>query len=113
MTPSDLKKQVAIGEKIVIEATGIRFNPVEEIKKLSGVTGVSLNENILEVNSENAQGNLQDVLFILAKNNVRVHSMNIEEPDLESVFLTLFPQAISLPWSIIPTLSQTTSTSSI
>jgi ABC-2 type transport system ATP-binding protein len=86
---NDLKKQVAMGEKIVIEATGIRYNPVEEIKKLCGVTGVSLNENILEVNSENAQGNLQDVLFILAKNNVRIHSMNIEEPDLESVFLTL------------------------
>lgn len=76
-------------QKIIIQATDIRFNPVDQIKRLVGVKGVSLSENLIEISTANAQENLQDILFILSNANVRVKDISIKEPDLESVFLSL------------------------
>lgn len=86
---NSLKKQIDAEEKIIIEATGIRFNPVEDIKKLNGVTGVIVNGDTIEISTKNTQNNLQDILFILARDNVRIHGVKVEELDLENVFLTL------------------------
>jgi len=86
---NDLKKQVDTEEKILIEATDIRYNPVDEIKGLKGVLNVSLSENTIEVSATRAQDNLQDILFILTKSGVRVRNISLKEPDLESVFLSL------------------------
>lgn len=84
-----LKKQVGADEKIIIEATGISYSPVDEIKRVPGVISVTLNENLLEIDTSNTQEGLQDILFILSKNNVRVRNISLKEPDLESVFLSL------------------------
>ncbi|MCX8132201.1 MAG: ABC transporter ATP-binding protein [Clostridia bacterium] len=86
---NELKKQVASDELIAIEATDIRFNPIEELKKVHGVKNVVLNENMIEISTSNTQENLQDVLYVLSKGNVRVKSISLKEPDLESVFLAL------------------------
>lgn len=88
-TKEELKKQMNQEEKIVIEASDIRFNTIDEIKKIHGVTRVSLNENIIEVITRKAQQVLQDVLFVLSKENTFVRNIALQEPDLESVFLSL------------------------
>lgn len=85
----ELKKQVAKEEKIIVEAVDIRFNPVDEIKKLNGITNLIHDENTIEVFTQNAQQVLQDVLFILSKENVQVKNIALQEADLESVFLIL------------------------
>lgn len=88
-TKDELKKQLSTDEKILIEASNIRFNPVDEIKKLNGITNVSLKENKIEILTPNAQQVLQDILFILSKENVTVRNISLQEPDLENVFLAL------------------------
>lgn len=88
-TKDELKKQLSTDEKILIEAVNIRFNPVDEIKKLNGITNVSLKGNKIEILTPNAQQVLQDILFILSKENVTVRNISLQEPDLENVFLSL------------------------
>lgn len=88
-TKDELKKQLSTDERILIEASNIRFNPVDEIKKLNGITNVSLKENKIEILTPNAQQVLQDILFILSKENVTVRNISLQEPDLENVFLAL------------------------
>jgi len=88
-TKDELKKQLSTDEKILIEASNIRFNPVDEIKKLNGITNVSLKENKIEILTPNAQQVLQDILFILSKESVTVRNISLQEPDLENVFLAL------------------------
>jgi ABC-2 type transport system ATP-binding protein len=62
---------------------------LDAIKKISGVKKVSFKEGAIEVLASNGQEVLQDVLFSLAKNNVRVKSFSLAEPDLESLFLSI------------------------
>lgn len=88
-TVDELKHQMSEKEKIVVEAGKISFNPVDSIKKLNGVSGVTVNESTIEILTDTAQEVLQDVLFILVKDNVTVKNISLIEPDLESVFLTL------------------------
>ena len=88
-TKEELKSQVANEEKLVIEVMDVRYNPIEEIKKLDGVINVTLKENTIEVLTKKAQEILQDVLFILSKEDVTVRNISLLEPDLESVFLSL------------------------
>lgn len=86
---NDIKKQAVSDEMIVIEATDIRFNPIDELKRVNGVKNVMLNENMIEISTSNTQENLQDILFILSKGNIRVKNISLREPNLESVFLAL------------------------
>ncbi|MCG8482988.1 MAG: ABC transporter ATP-binding protein [Clostridia bacterium] len=88
-TKEELKGQIAQEEKLVIEAYDIRFNPIDELKKIQGIISVIFNENTIEVLTQNAQQILQDVLFILSKENVIVRNIALKEPDLESLFLSL------------------------
>ena len=85
----ELKRLLTEEEKVVIEAVDIRYNPIDEIKQVRGVKSVSLNQNTIEIVTQNTQEILQDILFILSKSNVRVRSISLKEPDLESVFLSL------------------------
>lgn len=86
---NELKKQVGTLEKIIIEALDIRYNPIEEVKQIDAVKSVSVNENTIEINTSCAQEILQEALLLLSRANVKVRSISLKEPDLESVFLTL------------------------
>nr|WP_204403196.1 ABC transporter ATP-binding protein [Alkaliphilus hydrothermalis] len=88
-TKEELKMQMNQEQLIQIEASDIRFNVVNEIKKLQGVINVSVKENILEVLTKNAQQLLQDILFVMGKGNTTIRNISLQEPDLESVFLSL------------------------
>ncbi len=88
-TKEELKSQLSQEERLVIDVMNMRYNPLEEIKNLNGVINVIQNENSIEILTKRAQQIMQDVLFILSKEDVRVSSISIEEPNLESVFLSL------------------------
>ncbi|MFZ5351727.1 MAG: ABC transporter ATP-binding protein [Bacillota bacterium] len=85
----DLKNQINQEERILIEAVEIRFNTLEQIKKIQGVKNALLEENTIEVLTHNAQQVLQDVLFVLSKESTVVRNISLQEPDLEDVFLSL------------------------
>lgn len=88
-TKDELKKLVHEEEKIIINGSDISFNSLAEIKALNKVTDAQLIENNLEIVTSNTQLILQDILFILSKNGARVKGIQVDEPDLETVFLSL------------------------
>lgn len=88
-TKQELKSQTNDKEKIIIDATELKKENTDEIKKLRGVSTLDVKEGTLEILTKNAQQILQDVLFILSKEDVKVKNISIKEPDLESVFLQL------------------------
>lgn len=88
-TKNELKKLVGKDEKIMIEVGEASYNSIKEIKEVKGIKGAELEENTLEIITDNSQAHLQDVLFILSRNGVRIKGVNMLEPDLETVFLSL------------------------
>lgn len=88
-TREELKKLVHEEEKIIIGGSDISFSALSEIKALKGVKDAQLKEGNLEIITSNTQLVLQDILFCLNKNDVRVKGIQITEPDLETVFLAL------------------------
>lgn len=88
-TKQELKSQTNDKEKIIIDVTELKKENTDEIRKLRGVSTLDVKEHTLEILTKNAQQILQDVLFILSKEDVKVKNISIKEPDLESVFLQL------------------------
>lgn len=88
-TKEELKKLVHEEEKILISGSDISFNALAEIKGLKTVLDAQLNEGRLEIITSNTQLVLQDILFILSKHGIRVKGIEVVEPDLETVFLSL------------------------
>lgn len=88
-TRDELKTLVSEEEKVVIGLSDASYNSLEEIKALKGVRGVQLRGSTLEIATTNAQVILQDALFILSRNGVKVRGIDLLEPDLETLFLSL------------------------
>lgn len=88
-TREELKKLVHKEEKILISGSDISFNTLSEIKALKAVLDARLNEGRLEIITSNTQLVLQDILFILSRHEIRVKGIDVIEPDLETVFLSL------------------------
>jgi len=60
-----------------------------QLKTIRGVKEAELSGTTLEIIVTSAQTVLQDVMFFLSKNGVRIKGVKMVEPDLETVFLSL------------------------
>jgi len=85
----DLMNQVEQEERLIIETENLSDAAIDEIRRHSSVHTVIREESLLEISLENSQSYLQDILFILSKNDVRIISLKSVEPDLETLFLAL------------------------
>lgn len=85
----DLKKLVVSDEKIIIEVVDVNYNSLEQIKAIRGVKDAGYENHTLEIVTSNSQSLLQDILFILSRNGIRIKGVDLVEPDLETVFLSL------------------------
>ncbi|MDF2674551.1 MAG: antibiotic transporter ATP-binding protein [Clostridiales bacterium] len=88
-TKQELKNILAEDEKLLLKINTPSFNAKDEIKKMRGIKSAAFKDDVLEIITTNGQQQLQDILFTLAKHDVKVKSFNIIEPDLESLFLSL------------------------
>ncbi len=88
-TNEELKSQLSEEERLVIDVMNMKFNLLEEIRNLNGVINVIQNKDSLEILTKKAQQIMQDVLFILSKEDVKVSNISLQQPNLESVFLSL------------------------
>ena len=88
-TEKELRERVAQEEKIVIKATNITQELINELSLHPRITRVENKEGVIEMYLPASQGELQDILFIFAKHEGVIGSLNIEEPDLETLFLSL------------------------
>lgn len=88
-TKQELKYMLSRDERLLLKLNTPSYNVVDEVKKMSGVKSAAYRDDVLEIVTPNGQQQLQDILFTLAKHDVRVKSFDIIEPDLESLFLSL------------------------
>ncbi len=88
-TEAELRERVASEEKIMLTTLGIGPDVVEELKLHPRVRAVEVSGDTLTITLPAAQQDLQDMLFICSKHEVSIQSLNVEEPDLETLFLNL------------------------
>lgn len=88
-TEQELRDRVAREEKIIVKATGMVPALIQELKNHPRISRVEASEDTLELYMPSAQTELQDILFIISKHGGVIGSLHIEEPDLETLFLSL------------------------
>ncbi|AIQ43980.1 ABC transporter ATP-binding protein [Paenibacillus sp. FSL R7-0312] len=88
-TESELRERVAHEEKIVVKAANITPALINELSRHPRISRVEAVQDAVELYLPSSQSELQDILFIFAKHEGVIASLNIEEPDLETLFLSL------------------------
>lgn len=88
-TQQELRERVAHEEKILLGADGITPGMVNELTLHPRISRVHRQGNVLEIYLPTAQNDLQDILFICGKHEAVIRSIQCEEPDLETLFLSL------------------------
>ncbi|KKO55009.1 ABC transporter ATP-binding protein [Paenibacillus sp. DMB20] len=88
-TQQELRERVAHEEKILLSADGITPGMVNELTLHPRITRVHREGDVLEIYLPTAQNDLQDILFICGKHEAVIRSIQCEEPDLETLFLSL------------------------
>ncbi|TCZ79474.1 ABC transporter ATP-binding protein [Paenibacillus albiflavus] len=91
-THGELREQVSHEERILLQVSGTSTQLIQaeqELKHYALIKKVIMTDSSIEIFMRTPGGDLQDILFILSKNQVAVHSLTRVEPDLEFLFLTL------------------------
>ncbi len=84
-SPTELKRQMKLGESITIEYEG-EFDIVG-LKNIPGILDTVYSPGMIKIVAENAGPILDNILKIFA--NVHIKDIDISQPDLEDVFLEL------------------------
>ncbi|MCM3337907.1 ABC transporter ATP-binding protein [Paenibacillus sp. MER TA 81-3] len=92
-TQHQLKEDIGQDDKLTVT---ISLSPDSEVDAAIGellehprIKQASLQENALQILLPSAGGSLQDILFILSKHRILVQSFEREEPNLETLFMSL------------------------
>lgn len=88
-TQQELRARVAQEERIILTADGVTEELIQEMKLHPRVGRVTQLDHRLEIYVPSAQEELQDILFICDKHGTTLRSLQCEEPDLETLFLSL------------------------
>ncbi|MDQ0172460.1 ABC transporter ATP-binding protein [Paenibacillus tundrae] len=88
-TEKELRERVASTEKIVLTASVINPGAIEEMKLHPRVKNVEVVDDTITITVPSAQQDMQDMLFICNKHDLAIQSLQVEEPDLETLFLNL------------------------
>ncbi|SEU14934.1 ABC transporter ATP-binding protein [Paenibacillus sp. NFR01] len=88
-TEGELRARVAQEEKIVVKASNVTPELLNELRRHPRVNRVETAEGVVELYLPSSQTELQDILFIFSKHEGVIASLHIEEPDLETLFLSL------------------------
>lgn len=93
-TKDELVSSVNKDKKIVIEFEQDPNGLMYEIEKLEGVTRVEQEGNILTLLTENKDNMMKKIIEKSSEVNVDIISIDVEKPNLESVFLHLTGKAL-------------------
>ncbi|NPC94522.1 ABC transporter ATP-binding protein [Bacillus sp. WMMC1349] len=88
-TKEQLKAIITHTKDIVIAVKNPESIDTDKLKNISGVEMVSLEENLLKINSNAEVNNLNRIIEQLMNNSVEIRSFEEKAPNLETVFLTL------------------------
>jgi ABC-type multidrug transport system, ATPase component len=87
-TKEELKAKMTSDNRIVVELSTTNYTLVDNIKKLTGVKEACINGNELTVLSGKNYKNIRSIVDVISENS-EIISLNVEQPSLETVFLTL------------------------
>jgi ABC-2 type transport system ATP-binding protein len=90
----ELRKLVGDRDIINLEVSKPDSKALDTIKNIPDVEGISMEENTLKVITKEAGIVLAKVIAVLDSSKCRIHSMRVEESNLESVFLHLTGRAL-------------------
>lgn len=90
----ELKRSIIKDDKIELEVSSINAAVSEKIQKLEHIEHMAIEDKKVVIHSNKSQELLANVLAVISKMNIKVLSMKIEEPNLESVFLSLTGRAL-------------------
>ncbi|NBI30704.1 ABC transporter ATP-binding protein [Chengkuizengella marina] len=85
----ELKDQNKQDEKITLFVDHIPSEAIFELDVHPQIKEVTATEQTIEIFINSSQTYLQDILFILSKHDVKIQTLQREEPNLESLFLSL------------------------
>lgn len=88
-TQNDLKQLVGNMDVIRIKAPEMPDNIVAAVDGLAGVEGATLKEGEIDILSPRGREVLASVVTTLNELHIKIASVEVQEPDLESVFLHL------------------------
>jgi len=90
----ELRQLVGNRETINVKISNAGSAVIENIRNISGVDSISLQDNELSIIAASADAILARVISALDSLRCRIHSMEVEQPNLESVFLHLTGRAL-------------------
>lgn len=86
----EIKRMISNEENVEISLTKYTNEIGLKLKELKTVNGINYKEGMLTVVMNTSEKNsLQDIIDILIHNNAKIQNINIEVPNLETVFLNL------------------------
>lgn len=88
-TQSELRERAAQQERILLQVTPVTEELLRELKEHPRIEAVEADGDRITLYLSSAQRSLQDVLFICARHEALIGSLECEAPNLESLFLNL------------------------
>jgi ABC-2 type transport system ATP-binding protein len=88
-TKEQLKDMIAMGEKITVETFGLSDTQLSAIKGLPNVISVDYKDNLLVIKSSKGRNNLENILDVVKKEDIRFGKIYSELPTLNDVFLEI------------------------
>jgi len=88
-TKDELKAMIEIGEKISVEIFNKLEHIVNDIQKMSGISSVNYENDLLVIKSKRGNNNLTNILDYLKENNISYGKIYSELPTLNDVFLEI------------------------
>ena len=88
-TQEELRLLVGDKDTIRVAAPDVSTEVAEAVKKLKDVDGVTVKKDEVDILSAHGRKVLADVISVMNEGDVKIASVEVQEPDLESVFLHL------------------------
>lgn len=88
-TKDELLQELGGEEKLSFSVQEMNEEAAEELRRHPGLKLMQIEDCSIDMTLKAADNVLQDIMFILAKHQVRIQSFTRTEPNLESLFLTL------------------------
>ena len=88
-TQQELRERAAQQERIILQASPVSESLLEELREHPHISLVEAEGERIVMYLPSAQRTLQDILFICARHQALIASLECEAPNLESLFLNL------------------------
>lgn len=88
-TKEQLKSIITNTKDVWVEVKSTETVNLQALKAINGVEAVSIDENMIKINSDTGVNNLNKIIEHFMKNNIEIRSLEEKAPNLETVFLTL------------------------